>query len=148
MKKFLALYMVILLFCGFATIAESALYDRGNGLIYDSDKNITWLQDANTGGAMTWSSALTWAADLSYMGITDWRLPSVYDPYALMGNYDGGELAHLYYSYGVNPSTPSPFTNVQGSNVVYWYNETWYDPEDPTNTSSAWAFRFSDGYQC
>ena len=27
--------------------ANAALIDRGNGLIYDSYLNITWLQDAN-----------------------------------------------------------------------------------------------------
>lgn len=27
--------------------AEAALYDRGNGLVYDSDQNITWIKDAN-----------------------------------------------------------------------------------------------------
>jgi len=27
--------------------ASAALFDRGNGMIYDSDLNITWLADAN-----------------------------------------------------------------------------------------------------
>ncbi|CAA9891115.1 conserved hypothetical protein [Candidatus Methylobacter favarea] len=32
---------------GLATSANSALIDRGNGMIYDSDQDLTWLQDAN-----------------------------------------------------------------------------------------------------
>lgn len=29
--------------------AQASLYDRGGGLIFDSDRNITWLQNANQG---------------------------------------------------------------------------------------------------
>jgi hypothetical protein len=80
--------------------ANAALYDRGNGLIYDDVMDITWLQDANyaqtsgyaaanavggphTGstniqadGAMGWDAANTWAAQLEYGGYDDWRLAS------------------------------------------------------------------------
>jgi hypothetical protein len=80
--------------------AQAALIDRGGGLIYDTDLNITWLADANyaatqhvqSGGAlgtadgrMTWSDATTWAADISYFDsvrnvtYTDWRLPTFTD---------------------------------------------------------------------
>jgi hypothetical protein len=31
----------------FSGLANAALHDRGNGMIYDSDQDITWLQDAN-----------------------------------------------------------------------------------------------------
>ncbi len=71
--------------------AQAALYDRGGGLIYDSDLNVTWLQDANyaktsgydADGQMDWYQATTWAANLSYydsvrnVTYTDWRLPTV-----------------------------------------------------------------------
>lgn len=64
--------------------AQAALLDRGGGLIYDTDLNITWLQDANyaktsgydANGRMTWAEATAWAANLSYGGYDDWRLPS------------------------------------------------------------------------
>ena len=37
-----------LLVAGLFTVsAQAALYDRGNGLIYDDVLNITWMQDAN-----------------------------------------------------------------------------------------------------
>ena len=80
--------------------ANAALYDRGNGLIYDDVLDITWLQDANyaqtsgyaasnaigvphsistniqADGRMGWNAASTWAAQLEYGGYDDWRLPS------------------------------------------------------------------------
>ena len=79
--------------------ANAALYDRGNGLIYDDVLDITWLQDANyaytsgyaaananggswtstniqADGRMGWDAAKTWADQLSYGGFDDWRLAS------------------------------------------------------------------------
>ena len=78
---------------GFFTLAVSisanaALIDRGGGLIYDDDRDITWLADANyamtsgydADGMMTWSEAMTWAGNLNYGGYTDWRLPDTWQP--------------------------------------------------------------------
>lgn len=82
-------------------IAHAALHDRGGGLIYDDNLNITWLQNANYGagsiydnaepyfgntatdGLMSWQNAVDWTANLSYydnvrgVTYTDWRLPTV-----------------------------------------------------------------------
>ena len=52
----------------FAT--QAALYDRGNGMIYDDVLDITWLQDANyakssgydSDGLMSWAEANAWAS--------------------------------------------------------------------------------------
>lgn len=65
--------------------AQAALHDRGGGLIYDDDLNVTWLQDANYAktsgfdfdGLMTWDEANTWANNLAFSGYDDWRLPKV-----------------------------------------------------------------------
>ena len=89
----------IVTLCLVSVSANAALVDRGGGLIFDSDRNITWLADANYGagsaqddgfsstdGAMTWQSAVTWAANLSYFDsvrnvtYTDWRLPATPPP--------------------------------------------------------------------
>lgn len=51
-----------------STSANATLIDRGNGMIYDSDQALTWLQDANyaktsgydADGRMTWDAATTW----------------------------------------------------------------------------------------
>lgn len=77
--------------------AQAALNDRGGGLIYDSDLNITWLADANyaqtqyttsggtlgdADGRMMWLDANSWAANLVYhdsvrnVDYSDWRLPA------------------------------------------------------------------------
>lgn len=105
--------------------AHAALIDRGSGLIYDDILNITWLQDANyaktsgydADGRMAWDDAMAWAANLSFGGYDDWRLPTMIDTgapgcnYANSGTdcgfnvqtYDAGsgtvfsELAYMYY---------------------------------------------------
>ena len=71
-------------------VSQAALIDKGFGLIYDDELDITWLQDANyaktsghdADGRMNWSNANAWAANLSYDGgiygiIDDWRLTDV-----------------------------------------------------------------------
>lgn len=105
--------------------ATAALFDRGNGMIYDDVLDITWLQDANyvatrfaeTGGlegsadgTLSWEDALTWVDQLSYEGYTDWRLasPRLEDPSDICFAKDGscefgyntsvGELSHMFYN--------------------------------------------------
>lgn len=94
--------------------------------VYDIDRNITWLANANLaatntfgvsgigpGGYMTWFTAHNWIDAVNaanYLGFNDWRLPTVTDigslgcDYAYVGtdcgfnvNTSTGELAHLYY---------------------------------------------------
>lgn len=108
--------------------AQATLIDRGGGMIYDDVLDITWLQDANYAensgyhgyygdGRMNWYEAQDWAANLSYGGYDDWRLPTMLDTgipgcdYANSGTdcgynvqtYDAGtgtvysELAYMYY---------------------------------------------------
>jgi hypothetical protein len=88
----------LVLAVGLSGTAQAALYDRGGGLIYDTDLNVTWMQNANYGfgsnydsadgitdGRMTWQNAVDWAANLSYydnvrnVTYSDWRLPTVTD---------------------------------------------------------------------
>lgn len=81
--------------------AQSALIDRGGGMIYDTTANITWLADMNyaytsgytangvvpgstldentifTDGRMGWAAAMSWADSLVYGGFSDWRLPTL-----------------------------------------------------------------------
>ena len=66
------------------TGVQAELIDRGNGMIYDTVLDITWLQDANYAltsgydddGKMTWYEAVEWADRLVYAGFDDWRLAS------------------------------------------------------------------------
>lgn len=104
--------------------AQAALYDRGGGLIYDSDLNVTWLKDANyaktsgfdADGKMDWNQASYWTANLIYhdtvrnVTYADWRLPTTTDtgPAGCNLAYSGtdcghnvnpasSEMAHLYF---------------------------------------------------
>jgi hypothetical protein len=69
----------------YANSAQATLIDRGGGMIYDTEQNITWLQDmsfAQTSGAYPidrdhqFSAAFGWANSLVFGGYDDWRLPS------------------------------------------------------------------------
>ncbi len=136
-KKLTAVWLAL----GIVGSAQAALFDRGNGLIYDDVFNITWMADMNyvassgysgsgvsTNGLVTWYAATTWAADLNYGGFSDWRLPTLipydstcsswsYDPDPVSGPYShglncrGGELSHLFVSYFGN----EPNVSVQSS---------------------------------
>lgn len=104
--------------------AQAALHDRGGGLIYDDDLNITWMADANlaatnnfgvtsiqSGGGMGWNQSWIGAMNAAnYLGFNNWRLPTVsqtnavctYDGqgtyrYSCTGNETGSELGHLFY---------------------------------------------------
>lgn len=156
---------VSLVACLVTASAQAAqLYDRGNGMIYDAELNITWLQDANyaatsnydADGRMTWTEANTWANNLSYGGYDDWRLASVGSNPSAGFNVTSGELGHMFYNNLSNTTNTSilnnvsfidagdgltkSFSNVQSS--VYWYGEE-YAP----GPLSAWAFRSYNGFQ-
>ena len=102
--------LLISLFFSLHTVA--ALYDRGNGMIYDDVLNITWLRDANlaqtsgydSDGLMTWADAMTWVENLNYGGFNDWRLPSINNvgigggPFeAMYGTNYIGEIGYMYF---------------------------------------------------
>ncbi len=89
---FIASMTIVLGF--FTSLANAALWDRGNGLIYDDVLNITWMQDASyyttlkyggleggsggTGGLaenINWYAAKNWVDNLVYAGYSGWRLP-------------------------------------------------------------------------
>lgn len=124
--------------------ASAALVDRGGGLIYDTDLNVTWLSNASVNGPMIWTQANTWAANFSYydsvreVTYTDWRLPTV--------SPDGkssSEMGHLFYNElgGVaDHANYSLFQNFQRGG--YWTGTTFVPgPYD------AWTFNFRNGSQ-
>lgn len=120
---------------------QAALVDRGGGLVYDTDLDITWMADANyaknsgydADGLMTWDESIKWADQLVYGGYDDWRLPITPQTDAGCSNITSGtgfgegcsssEMGHLFYVEGVR--TDSPFFNnisrdVSGSGGYYW----------------------------
>jgi len=146
--------LLIIIILGVSGAANAALVDRGGGLIYDQDLNITWLANANVNGLMTWDTAMTWASNLSYydsvrnVTYTDWRLPTS----DTCGGYNctGSEMGHLFYTElggvaGTSIATThnanyNLFQNVQS----YFY---WSGTEYAPDTDYAWIFDFNGGYQ-
>lgn len=136
--------------CLISGAAQATLIDRGGGLIYDADRDITWLADANyakssgydTDGRMTWQNALNWTANLSYydsvrkVTYDDWRLPKVVRlDDACIGTVGiiygigctGSDLGHLFFTElgGIPGTAISDFHNAnfglfQNVQNVYW----------------------------
>ena len=69
-----------------ATAPDGRFTDHGNGTVSDSATGLVWKQCAEglsgagcatgTASAFTWPQALQRAADASFAGQTDWRLPN------------------------------------------------------------------------
>lgn len=138
--------------------AQAALVDRGGGMIYDTDLNITWLADANyartsgydADGRMNWNAANAWAAGLTYGGFSDWRLPTSDGCYGY--NCTGSEMGHLYYTelggtynssilFSGDPDL-SLFRNI--TSFIYW-SGTVYAP-DPVSNAMAFILIGHQGY--
>lgn len=119
---------------------HAALIDRGGGLIYDDVLNITWLQDANyaktsgydADGRMTWDDAMTWAANLSFGGYDDWRLPNMIDTGTPGCNY-----ANSGTDCGFNVQTYSTGTTYSELAYMYYVNlglTGLFNPDDTDRT--------------
>lgn len=143
MKGFKQAGMVAILAIGVGATgtAQAAFYVRGEGMVYDSDHNLTWLKDANfaqtsgfdADGLMDWQTANDWANSLTIGGYTDWRLwqfPAGLSNDAIycygMG-CNSGELADLYFGLGGGSADPIAVTHISNyelfDNVksnVYW----------------------------
>lgn len=168
MKKSMVILCAMLLVFGFVGMANATLWDRGGGLIYDTDLNVTWLQDANYAltsnydddGLMTWYQAMSWADGLEYYdsarNVTwkDWRLPTALNmdgsgPNELY-NASGSEMGHLFYlelggtaGQWITKSTDPDLALFHNLQRWFYWSETEYQavPED------AWYFYFDDGSQ-
>ena len=160
--------------------AQATLIDRGGGLIYDDMLNITWLQDANyaqtsgydADGRMNWADANNWAANLSYGGYSDWRLPTLNAsdttcsinfnpgggfPQQYYGTgCTGGELSHLLVADLGNKAGESVLnqtgdTAEQIANLALFTNVQsyvyWSGLEYAPNTNRAWIFDTYIGVQ-
>ena len=152
-----------------ASPAYATLFDRGGGLIYDSDQNLLWLQNANasagspfdngvsnTDGAMTWDNAIAWADALVFGGFDDWRLPTTLQPDPTCSGQDppgtsagfgcsGSEMGHLFYIDGITFVSPGLFINIQDEGLPGVENRYWSSTE--SIFGGAWGFQFSNGHQ-
>ena len=153
---------ILAVMLGASCSAHGALVDRGGGLVYDTDRNITWLADGNyamTSGydadGLMWSSESDyWASTLSYGGYSDWRLPTSDQCGRYLGAFNciNSELGHLFYVElggvaGQDISTThnanfSLFQNLQSG--LYMTSTT--VPDDKYG-DCAFVVDFSSGYQ-
>ena len=152
-RRVIALLLIVLPPSG----ANAELIDRGGGLIYDTERDITWLQNANfpqsidlaRRGKITWHAAMDWASNFRYYDPArkktwdDWRLPSArdLDSTDICFGFDcpGSELGEMYFANGIGETNPGPFRNVEP--FSYW-SETSRAP-----LFGAWLFHFGLGKQ-
>jgi hypothetical protein len=160
MKKLSLLSVTMtLVFTAFAITnsAKAELINRGGGLIYDTDINVTWLQDANyaktsdydTDGDMLYSQANAFIAylnSISFLGYSNWRLPKADPSCSNPGGYDctNSEMGHLSYTELGNTSAElathsGPFTNLCLL-CIYWTGT-------PFEPGYSYHFLFSYGQQ-
>ena len=150
-KKYFTIIMAVILMAGMCGHSFAALLDRGNGLIYDDDLDITWYDF--TFVANNWTEANNWAENLVYAGFDDWRLPTMppnpnFTQTCLTNppdtadrgwNKTTSELGHLFYTElgnlglrvpafectgeqaGWGLTNTGPFTNLQ-TGQAYWTN--------------------------
>jgi hypothetical protein len=175
MRRMLTVCAVATMALAISGVANAALVNKGNGLIYDTDLNITWYDSTYTSNV--WTDAVDWAAGLTAGGVTGWRLPSTVDG-TLHWGYNGtttsgynittSEMGHLFYTelgnkgeYDVTgnvsqcfydgdgeiiPQNTGPFTDLQLGDI--WSPALyWSGTQFSQNTDGAWAFSTSYGYQ-
>ena len=171
MKRLFSMLLALAAIGLAAMPANATLFDRGNGLIYDDGRNITWLKDANyamtsgydADGLMIWADAVTWADTLIYGGYSDWRLPATV-PQNNHWGYDGttgkgynitigSEMGHMYYTElgnlgysATDGSYPQPNWGLADSGPFTNLQPDYYW-SGAMNTDDAWFFNFYDGYQ-
>ena len=146
MKKILFVG-ILLAVLGFSILANAELQDNGNGLIYDTDLDITWYNPDLS--VMNWHQAMAWAESLTVGGVGGWRLPSSFNedgsyPYHGYGVITS-ELGHLYYEE-LNNAVYGPLENkeffVNLQPVNYWSSAA-----TAQYTGNAFAFNFNSGKQ-
>lgn len=160
-----------------ASIANAALIDRGGGLIYDTDLNITWLANADLAagdtfgvsginppdGAMSWFTAQSWIGAMNtanYLNYSNWRLPTTLQPDSTCSSQEGGdsfgyactgsEMGHLFYK---------ELGGIAGFSILSTHNSSlnlfrnvrsnmyWSDTGYSSDTTFAWYFGSDSGVQ-
>ncbi len=159
-SKFNRALTALLLVAGliFASTASAGLISKLNGLVvYDTDRNITWLADANLSGTlMNYTDAKSWAANLVYAGFDDWRLPTALnaDGSGPCQGYNcaGSELGNMFYgdiNHGLGGVAGQSITVIHNANSNLFKNIQWMDywsvTESAPNTGLAWHFSFYNG---
>ncbi len=165
-----ALVLCTSLFLGLPLAAHASLVDRGGGLIYDTDLNLTWLSDANAAvgsafddgtntndGRMSWVNAVAWSASLNIGGVSGWRLPATADPDTSCSgtgprgyNCTGSEMGHLFYTELGGAANSSILNTGNPALLSLFANiqgEYWSGTEEVGEPGYAWYFVFTESGQ-
>src|SRR6266513_1046856 len=130
-----------------ANVFGPLLIDRGRGLLYDVERDLTWLQDTNYAktsghspdGQITWDNARRWVGRLNYRGITQWRLPTARNPDGsgpcIGDNCRDSELGHLVFTAFTRPSP--------GTKLINWQPFSIYWSSTEASATEAFAFKMS-----
>ena len=149
---------------GLAGSASATLVSRGADLVYDDVLNITWTRNASLpgGSLLTWAAANAWAANLSFAGYDDWRLPTIdlNTPTITATNCagvsaaacaaSGNELGYMFYQNLANvpgSNRTGTQTAVGGEELTGIQRSYWSSTENPAGSTIAWLFNFNDGSQ-
>ncbi len=122
---------------------------NGDGTVdayYDTVQDLTWVLNADRVGPLTWQNAQAYAANITALGVSGWRLPSLTESNPTMFSRTASELSRLYYftlgnhlpSYGIvgGLQNTGPFTNLRADE--YWLADE-YSPTE------AWVFGMGSG---
>jgi hypothetical protein len=143
MKKFFIFLSILILSFSMVPRALADLIDMGDGMVYDTDTDITWYKHPNN-NPMTWNEAMQWAASLTVAGYRDWRLPTT--PGTEYDYTEEGEMGRLYYDT-LNNDEDGPLANKGLLEELQPY-DYWSGMEFQDNPADfAWAFDFRTGRQ-
>lgn len=159
----------------FATAtAQASVFDRGGGLIYDDDLDVTWLADADysrssgydADGYLAWDEANQWATSLVYLdtirgtALTGWRLPRTTYPDSTCSSssisttdvYDcvGSEMGHIFYEELGGVATQNIATTHNANFRLFSNhrsNRYWSETPLAADDRLAWSFDFVYGGQ-
>jgi len=109
------------------SFAQAELFDRGNGTVYDSTQDITWLKNWDVNGGQNLATQTAWADNLSVAGANAWALPS------------NSQYSGLFAEFGDLTKPSLPFANVQ-LYLPYWTSTEWEFGGD-----QGWRFWANDG---
>lgn len=145
-----------------APAAEAGLVDRGGGLVYDTERDLTWLASpALLPGPMAWLDAASFASDFEYAGGSDWLMPDTpFFDAACAGSEGFGcvdsDMGHLFHQrlggqpgesvFDATGDTPEQLAAValMPALVNGWF-WSWQIADD--GVGSAFAFHFGTGQQ-